>query len=79
MENTANHPESEENLISEVEHNAANLNLDKAKISQLILIIMAALKKPRDVRKQTARKLKMSWKHYRWIEEKCTRQLQQKT
>jgi hypothetical protein len=52
---------------------------DKEKTAQLILIVLAKLKKGRPERKRTAKNLKIPWSQYRWLEEKCNQCLQQKT
>ena len=51
---------------------------DKEKTAQLILIILSRLKKGRSERKGTAKNLKIPWSQYRWLEEKCAKQVMQK-
>ena len=50
---------------------------NKEKTARLILIVLSRLKKGRSERKRTAKNLKIPWSQYRWLEEKCTKQVMQ--
>jgi len=80
MEAAENHTQSEKNNIQNGGDKQTNIKVpSKPEMSPLIIRVLAMLRKPRSERKHAARELKLPWRQYRWLEEKCKQRLQQKT